>query len=1026
VTVTRTAPRLSRRASSPQARPRVRGAAAVIAAAGLLLAQLVAAAPVTGAPPTPLAAGTAALTAAPETELLPGVQYEEAMAHANDRIEFTPGGRVTVGFRPRAGDTWTVGGRSPRALPPGTLSGRELLPAAAAVAPSAGHDAPAPGTDATPAPESTAPAEDAPIDAPAADPAAPVADDASAMISPQAEPLALDGTSLRRQVFGFLPYWEVNSAVLDYELLSTIAYFSVGADANGNLLKTNSDGSTTTGWGGWTSSRLTSIINAAHLKGTRVVLTISVFAWSTGQAALQGALLGNPTARLNLARQAAAAVRARGADGINLDFEPIASGYAEEFTELVRTFRTELNNQAPGYQLTFDTTGYIGNYPLETATAAGAADAIFIMGYDYRGASTGYVGSIDPLAGPAYDLQDTLNAYAARVAPSKLILGLPWYGRAWSTVSDQVNALNQSGTQYGSSNTVVYDTAADYAVQHGRRWDSRELTPWVAYLRENCTTTYGCVTSWRQIYYDDPTSLKLRYDMVNRMGLRGAGIWALGYDGARTDMRQAIAQKFLIDTTAPLAEIVALNAIQTAETFTVQWAGTDESGVIDYDVQVSADGGPWRDWLFDTTGTSAVYVGADGHRFAFQVRARDPAGNVGAWQAGANTTLVDLPAGVVPPAGARFVGITPTRVLDSRFGVGVGGSFSSGAAQTFGVAGKAGIPTGAIAVTGTFTVVGPTSAGYASLGPSTANLMQQSVVNSPAGDVRATGVTVKLGTSGTLSALWIGAGGSRANFLFDASGYFVAGTTGATYVPIVPTRFLDTRSGNGLTGAFVADTPRSFPIWGRGGIPGNAVAVTGNLTVVSPTSSGYVFMGPAVTATSPSNLNSPRGDIRAASLTVKLDGSGRLTVVWKGAAGSSAHVLFDVTGYFVNDGSGRTFFPIEPARLLDSRSGNGLSGPFVRGVARGLWATGRGTIPVDAAAITGSLTVISPTLSGYVVVGPNGSPLGSTSTVNLPAGDIRANGVAVRTGPGGGIDAMFQASSNATTNVVFDAMGYFR
>ena len=308
---------------------------------------------------------------------------------------------------------------------------------------------------------------------------------------------------------------------------------------------------------------MTSIINAAHTKGTRVVLTISVFAWTSGQATLQGQLLGSPTARLNLAKQAAAAVRARGADGINLDFEPIASGYADEFTAFVRTVRAELDKQAPGYQLTFDTTGYIGNYPIEAATAPGGADAIFIMGYDYRTAGTSYAGSIDPLSGPAYDLQDTINAYAARVSPSKLILGVPWYGRAWSTVSDQVNAKNQSGTKYGSSNTVVLDTALDYSKQYGRRWDTREQSTWVAYQRQNCSSTYGCVTSWRQLYFDDGPAVKARYDMINRMGLRGAGIWALGYDADRIEMRQAIAEKFLNDTTAPLAGIKALAPSQT-------------------------------------------------------------------------------------------------------------------------------------------------------------------------------------------------------------------------------------------------------------------------------------------------------------------------------------------------------------------------------------------------------------------------------------------------------------------------------
>ena len=47
-------------------------------------------------------------------------------AHANDRIDFTPGGRVTVAFTPRAGDRWTVGGTTPTALPGGRLDGATL------------------------------------------------------------------------------------------------------------------------------------------------------------------------------------------------------------------------------------------------------------------------------------------------------------------------------------------------------------------------------------------------------------------------------------------------------------------------------------------------------------------------------------------------------------------------------------------------------------------------------------------------------------------------------------------------------------------------------------------------------------------------------------------------------------------------------------------------------------------------------------------------------------------------------------
>ena len=1134
MTLFRPAPRPGRPAIESGARRprRIGGAllAGLLVLAGSLPAATSAAPRPTGASadvPTPIAATsettppTTLAADQPETGLLPGVHYEDAMAHADDVVAFVAGDAVTVGFRPRADDTWSVGGRAPRALPSGSRSGRELL----AEATGAGPVAPAAETPAAePTPTATpGPVVESPVDAPIGDPsAAPEADLTVAALPAAEDGLSLDGTRLRRQVFGFLPYWEVASASLDYETLSTIAYFSVGADKNGNLLKTNSDGSTTTGWSGWTSSKLTSIINAAHTKGTRVVLTVSMFAWTTGQAATQGAFLGNPTARLNLAQQAAAAVRARGADGINLDFEPIATGYADEYAAFIRTVRAELDKQAAGYQLTFDTTGYIGNYPLEAATAPGAADAVFVMGYDYRTAGSAYAGSIDPLAGPGYDLADTIAAYSARVPASKIILGVPWYGRAWSTVSDAVNAKTQSGTKYGTSSSVVYDTAADYAAQHGTRWDSRELTSWVAYVRENCTTTYGCVKSWRQIYFDDATSLKLRYDLVNRTGLRGVGIWALGYDGGRAEMRQALAEKFLNDKTAPLAGIRALAPVQGSETFTVSWTGTDESGMKSYDVQVSIDGGPFHDWLVGTTAGSASYVGADGHGFAFRVRGRDSHGNAGAWDVSSvyrpsvslgaggfakivggtvnvrsapdtsasivttaangtvaaitggpvtadgwtwwkvtlpiaewspvagvrtdvwiasgnatttlmapvgapNATVVDLAAGVTPAAGARFVGLTPTRLLDSRSGNGLAGVFSSGAARILTVAGRGGVPANAVAVSGTVTLVGQTAAGYLSVGPSAATVARSSVLNVPRGDIRATGLNVKLGANGTIAIQWTGSGGSTAHVVFDVSGYYVPGTTGATFMPLNPARLLDTRTGNGLAGAFVPSTSRALQVTGRGGVPAGAVAITANLTAVAPTSAGYLAAGPVATATpSTSLLNVPRGDNRAASATLKLDANGRLNVVWKGAPGSRVHVVVDVTGYFVNSAAGATYYPLDPARVLDTRTPNGLAGPFVRNVARSFQATGRGTIPVDAVAVSGTVTVVRPATAAFLTAGPTTGTLASTSTLNLPKGDIRANGLTVRTSTGGGLAGMLSGPAGASGNVVLDLSGYYR
>ena len=383
-------------------------------------------------PASVLAATPARATA---SGLRPTIQYEEAVAHADDHIAFTPGGRVTVPFRPRSGDTWKVDGARPRALPAGSASGKAL------------RDAP---TGAARVGKPLVPRADAPIVDPAtvvaADGAVWSSDAGPATIEPTA---AVDPGALRREVFGFLPYWELSdsSTRLDWAKISTVAYFGVGADSKGNLIKKNGDGSTTVGWSGWTSAKMTGVINAAHASHARVVLTVQSFAWTTTGLARQKKLLGSAAARANLATQIASAVRARGADGVNLDFEPVASGYADEFTALVRKVRASLNSVAKGYQLTFDSTGWIGNYPIAAATAKGGADAVVVMGYDYRSSSSSPVGSIAPIGGPTYDIRDTLVAYLAEAPASKVILGVPYYGRAWSTSTSKLHAKNISGTQ---------------------------------------------------------------------------------------------------------------------------------------------------------------------------------------------------------------------------------------------------------------------------------------------------------------------------------------------------------------------------------------------------------------------------------------------------------------------------------------------------------------------------------------------------------------------------------------------------
>ena len=257
-------------------------------------------------------------------------------------------------------------------------------------------------------------------------------------------------------------------------------------------------------------------------------------------------------------------------------------------------------------------------------------------------------------------------------------------------------------------------------------------------------------------------------------------------------------------------------------------------------------------------------------------------------------------------SGATYHALNPTRVLDTRNATGgLSGPFTNHAARTFQVtSGSSGVPAGATAVTGNLTVTGQTSNGYLFIGPIATNNPTSSTLNFPVGDDRANAVTVALGAGGTLAITFVApSNGPSAQAIFDVTGYFTADMTGAAYIPVSPTRLLDTRNGTGgLSGPFTNHAARAFGVTGgSSGVPSNATAVTGNMTVTGQTSSGYLFIGPVATNNpASSTLNFPTGDDRANAVTVALGAGGTLSVTFVAPSnGPSAHAIVDVTGYFV-------------------------------------------------------------------------------------------------------------------------------
>ena len=75
--------------------------------------------------------------------------------------------------------------------------------------------------------------------------------------------------------------------------------------------------------------------------------------------------------------------------------------------------------------------------------------------------------------------------------------------------------------------------------------------------------------------------------------------------------------------------------------------------------------------------------------------------------------------------------------------------------REFAVAGRGGVDSGAIAVTGNLTVTGQSKSGYVALTLDSESTPTTSTINFPVGDDRANGVTVPLNGDGDLWATYV-------------------------------------------------------------------------------------------------------------------------------------------------------------------------------------------------------------------------------------------------------------------------------
>jgi chitinase len=230
-------------------------------------------------------------------------------------------------------------------------------------------------------------------------------------------------------------------------------------------------------------------------------------------------------------------------DGLDIDWEyPGLKGLdnvhrpedKENFTALMSGLRAGLDalgaERHRKYVLSF-AAGASSSYleHTEMSKVAASVDFVNLMAYDYREAEE------DPIAGhhaPLYASPgDPKEESASRsigeflragVPPGKLVLGVPFYGRAWGDVKDENHGLLELGKPPREKLETRYSSLVDGFVNRNgyvRFWDTQAEAP---YLWNATTRVF--------VTYEDPDSLRKKCRYIKGHDLAGAMFWELFSD----------------------------------------------------------------------------------------------------------------------------------------------------------------------------------------------------------------------------------------------------------------------------------------------------------------------------------------------------------------------------------------------------------------------------------------------------------------------------------------------------------------
>ncbi len=313
---------------------------------------------------------------------------------------------------------------------------------------------------------------------------------------------------------GYYPAWVKGSfpaEKVDFTVLNHVIHAFAWPDSQGNLVF-------------WEGFQYPELVAAAHRGGAKVSVALGGWGNCTGFAPVTA----DPKLRKKFIKNVLDYCKKNGYDGVDIDWEfPENPTERDNLTVFVRELR-----KAAGKKFLLTMAVSAGTWSADHNDYAALKEYIDWfndMTYDFHGSWTPRAGHNAPLYGYQESVDTSIRFLIEKqgVPPEKVVLGLPFYGRSFTT--DRLYGL-------GSGGDAVHYRDVEKRIAEGgwiRMFDDVSQVP---YIVNDTNTTY--------IFYDDPESIIRKCEYAKKMNLRGVMIWALGSDetGNGQKLIQAIGQ----------------------------------------------------------------------------------------------------------------------------------------------------------------------------------------------------------------------------------------------------------------------------------------------------------------------------------------------------------------------------------------------------------------------------------------------------------------------------------------------------